>query len=191
MTFTVKLADATEAQLRQIAQEQLGISVHPSAKPDTIRAKIQAATDKTEFAVTVGKVERPAPKPVETADPSEPVPEGYTAPIAEPIYTITINKEEGPEGETPVPVSVNGRNMWIPRGAPARIKHRHYHALMNAERTVFDQPEGPKGPMVERQVLSYPVQVIAAPSQAELDAWAKYKADVQKMEVAAKVKKVA
>lgn len=179
--ITVTLADATESQLRQIAQEQLGLTVPANAKPDTIRAKIAAASDKTKFTVTVGKVEQPLPQPkAQVMRESRP---GFPDPVPEPMYTIIIDAQDTDGGDEPVPVNP-GRNMWIPRGKECRVKHRYVHVLQNAVRTVYDQPEDSKGPLVPRQVLAYPVRIVQAPSQAELDAWSKYKADLQAAEVA-------
>ena len=179
--ITVALSEATTEQMRQFANDVLGISIHPGAKPETIRAKIAAAYDKPEITVTVPEatVERlkPAPK-ITDSDVVE-----------EPWYTIIIAKTDDSGGDDPVPVSANGRNMWIERGKPQRIRHRYYHILENAVRSIYEQPEGPRGPLVERKVPAYPVTVKEAPSQAELDAWSKFKADQQAAEVAAKQRK--
>lgn len=189
-TITVQFDDATEDQLRQFATEALGMSIHPMAKLATIREKIRTAFEGAEFTLTVADAPAPAASPAKAVAANAPDGPFGIPVVAEPMYTIEIAVTSDVGGDQPVPVNPgSGRNMWIERGKPQRIKHRHYHALMNAMQTIYEQqrlPNGALGPMVARDALSYPVQVKEAPPQAELDAWAKYKADLQAAEVAAK-----
>ena len=196
-TRTIPLADATEDELRRFATEALGLPVGPLAKSELIRSRIATCYDRNEIILTVTEDDAPPvaseastspPATSAAAETPEPV-DGHpadVAEVAEPWYIIMIPETETSDGTDPVPVCPNGRNMFIERGKPQRIKHRYFDALNNAKQKVYEQPDGPQGKTVTREVLSYPFQVIEAPPQAELDAWSKYKADLQAAEVAEK-----
>ncbi len=179
-TKTVKFTEATRDELFEYATESLGLEAHHMLGAPKLRAKIKAAkTDITEFMVRVPEpeVEAVVLGPVMDIDPDE---------MAEPIYEIVILEGKESEDQAPVPVSVNGVNLFIPRNTPAKIKHRYWHALNNAVQILYDQPDGPEGDMVPRRVPAYPVNTLKYPPQAELDAWDAYRAKLQADEVAAK-----
>lgn len=201
-TKSIPIEDATEDQLRQFAKN-LGLDPHPAAKSLNLKGKIATVYSGDTIVVEVGEEDENAgpvptsPAEAETeAEPEAPLPAETSAvqPLPgaeeypEPRYTIVIAETPDKKGREPVPVCVNGRNMWIPRGQQVTIKHRYYHTLMNAVQTIYEQPDGPTGDMIPRNSLSYPVQLIQAPSDEELAGWAQHKADQQAAEVARKQK---
>ncbi|WP_395451194.1 hypothetical protein ACHMW7_16210 [Aminobacter sp. UC22_36] len=73
---------------------------------------------------------------------------------------IIIQAQEGPGGSDPVPVSVNGRAMWIERAKESRIPFEYFEALRNAVKKVYDpNPQG--GLMPPRNVPTYPFTVLS------------------------------
>ena len=73
--------------------------------------------------------------------------------------TIVLDRNDEPGGDQPVPVSVNGRNMFINRGEPSSIRFPFYEALRNAKRHVVEQARI-GDPPIERTVQAYPFQTI-------------------------------
>lgn len=73
--------------------------------------------------------------------------------------TIIIDRSDEPGGDQPVPVSVNGRNMFINRGEPSDVRYPYYAALLNAQRLVVEQSKIGDAPN-ERTVQAYPFQTI-------------------------------
>lgn len=182
-TITVPLSEATPAQMRQFATETLGLAIKQSDKPEAIRAKVAAAWDKENIVIT----EKDAPAPVTSAPvtsapastaPVSAAPAAPPAAAAPPVdlsqgsprmeeyVLIFIDKTDDAGGDQPVPVSVNGRNMWIERGKPQRVKRKYEHALGNALRVVYDQPDGPRSAPVAREVPSYPYRILSDPAPA-------------------------
>jgi hypothetical protein len=153
-TITVKLADATDAQLRQFASDHLGLTLQSLERGAPLRAKIQAAWDKDEITLALPD----APAALQTG--AAPTPADAPA-EAERMVTILIQKTDDAEGAQPVWVSVNGRGMFIERGKPQTIKERFLKALQNAVRTVYAQPDGATGEMVATEVPSYPYSIIS------------------------------
>jgi len=178
---TVLIEDATRDELATFAETVLGLEVHHLTQIPKLRSMISAVNPKlTQF-------QAPIPEPENARAPSEDA-EPYRAPVGEmeePRYDIIIPETEASDGQTAVPVSVNGRNMFIERGVRSTIKHRYYEVLNNAVQTLYDQPEGPQGPMIPRQIHAYGFSVLSAPPQEELDAWKAYQDKLQADRVAA------
>jgi hypothetical protein len=155
---TVKLSDATPAQLRYFAEVVLGIPLgpNPNIKAETLIAKIASVGyQRDEIAVPESVGQPVATVTAAIATGEAPSPE------AEPVRTILINRSDEPGGDQPVWVSVNGRGMFIPRGVPAKIKQRYVDVLRNAVRTVYEQGSGTHDPIVARDVQAYPFSIIA------------------------------
>jgi hypothetical protein len=160
----IKVAEATEAELRQFANDTLGLSVATNAKADSIRAKIAAAYDKAEFAI---EVKESAPVPIAgapaTAAPLtlEDIAKLPPAERDQYFVTVLIIKGETPDKQQPVTVSVNGRAMWIERGKPSPIRWPYFHALQNAIQINYHQEaKDPQGNLIGEEVPSYPYQVL-------------------------------
>jgi hypothetical protein len=77
------------------------------------------------------------------------------------MATIFIHESDRPGGTEPVPVAVNGRQMFIPRGQQCTIPWEYYHALDNAKHYVYQQ--GPNGELLSesrKEVHEYPFSVM-------------------------------
>lgn len=168
---TVPIADATDDELRTFAQQTLGVTFDKKAKRETMLAKIQQLWTKDAITVVVDE----APEQSGTA-PAAPVGKGANAMKSrggrsDPQVELLINEQETPDGKRPVFVSVNGVGMLIPRNERVKVGYRYYEVLKNATKTIHTQDE--EGNIYSHDVPSYPFQVFAMPSPAEIDAWLK------------------
>lgn len=146
----IPIATATAAQLADFASSHLGLEVNFRMGTAAIRAKM-ATTGFTKDEIEVDEPEEPAPaQPVAAgAKPRE-------------YVTIMIAAQESPGGSEPVPVSVNGKAMWIERSKPSRVPIEYYLALKNAVKYVYDPDPGPRGGLLPpREVTTYPVTLLA------------------------------
>lgn len=182
-TKKIPIEKATVADLRQFAQESLGIEIHHSCSLVTALAKVrEAGHDKPDITLQVpDEVEAPAagsaPRPVTAAQKAVP---------AVGKIKIRIPQSEEPGGKDHVPVSVNGRAMVIPRDQDVEIPYPFYHALKNAVRIVYEQkPEG--GISDGRPVPQYAFNTLSSESEikAAADHWLKIETDRQASERAA------
>lgn len=153
MSKTIRLAEASKAQMRHFAETHLGIAIHPNANEETVRAKVAAAWNRDEIEVP----DEPAPAPQEGSAP-RPVTAAQKPPEKGKVRVL-IAKTEEPGGEDDVPISVNGRAMLVPRGREVEIPAHYFEVLRNAVRTVYDSL--PDGGMVPREVPRYAFQRVA------------------------------
>lgn len=186
---TIKTATATDRQLLDFARTFLQIDgVQPNSSRETLLSKI--AKVHQHDTVTVVSTDDEAPEPEHNAPPARVVPDVLddglrmdTDSRSDPTYTIILQQQSGLGnfGKRPVPVGVNGRVMLIPRGIEVTIPARFFLALREAVESKFedvvDQDNPTKVERVETETLSYPFQIVKQPTQAELDTWAKAKAD--------------
>lgn len=172
----VPMDEATKADLREFAKQR-GVALMNFDSEERIKEKLYASGWHSDFIVLYEGQE-----PAKAA-----VPEGE---MAEPMVSLTIHQQEGKGGQRPIFVGVNGVGMLIPRLIPVNIKLRYYEALKNASETQYEYDEN-TGNLNPREVPSYPFQVHALPSKAELQAWHDYKARKQAEEVAAREGKAA
>lgn len=99
---------------------------------------------------------------IEVAE-DEPDIERINAPQPEPgerrMCTIRIPNQEIAGGGQPVPVAVNGKQMFIERDKDSRIPYEYMMALKDAQKMVFDQDAN--GTIIgQRLVPEYPFNVI-------------------------------
>jgi len=75
--------------------------------------------------------------------------------------TIRIHPNDLPGGDQPVPVSVNGTQIFLPRDEDIRIPYEYMEALDNAKHYVYKQ--GPNGELLypPREVHGYPFSKLA------------------------------
>lgn len=153
---TVPLAKATAEQLRTFAENYLGISPDANARVDQLRAQVQAAWGKDSIIVAPAAGQEPEapagspPRPVTAAQ--QPPPKGKVK--------IHIPMTDRPGGREPVPVSVNGRAMLIPRGEECEIPYAYYEVLKNAvELQYYEMPGG--GLSQPQAVQAIPYSVLA------------------------------
>jgi hypothetical protein len=153
----IPIAEASEAELRQFAETVLGMSIHPGAKIETVRAKVQAAWDKAEIVLPGDEVPKAAPPgvaPRPVTDSQQPPEQGKVR--------IIIQRTEDAGGDQPVPVGVNGRVMLIPRGKEVDIPIPYFKVLQKAITHRFEDLGDGKGiNPIPREVPLYPYQRVA------------------------------
>lgn len=156
--------------LNSLADDELrrycAVSCNLPAEQTTDRAKMTAALgligkkmdDLVEVpeVVNVG-VTSDAAKP---DSDQEPIDDKESIKRGEQVIEIVVQASEEAGGGEPVPVSVNGSAIWIPRGVPVRVKRKFADALNLAIRTVYDPDPGPLGgTLPPRDVRQYPYSV--------------------------------
>lgn len=159
---TVPIADATSQQLRLFALNTLGITISPSAKETTVRARVEAAWDKPDIPIgVVAPVDGESPQDLKAA--SDAVPQAVTdeqQPPAPGMVRLILGLTEDAGGDRPVEVGVNGKIMLIPRGEEVDIPESYFEVLEHAVTHKYDSlPDGGMNP-IPRKVPLYPFQVI-------------------------------
>ena len=174
----IALEQATVAQLTLYATTVLGLDIADRTPKPVIISKICAA------APELAEIE--VPDDAETEASPSPVPIGSRrrrdaaaqaqageglrgSSKSDPRVSLMIFESSEAGGKRPVYVGVNGTGMLIPRGQKVDVPYRYYLALSDAVQTVHVQNED--GTEESRDVNSYPFQVLAMPSEAEIDAW--------------------
>lgn len=169
-TVKIKLADASTEQLRWFASSYLNLEVSPSDNASSLRVAISRAWDDAEISVPSDMAGESKKAPRKTA--AAPAPGAALAPkdsSRDPRVTLIISRQDGPGGDRPVEVGVNGTLILIPRGEPATVAYRYYEALKNAVQTVYEQT--PDGDIIGRDVHTYPFQVTNMPPESAVQAW--------------------
>lgn len=145
---TININEATAPQLVAFAQTQLNIEgVSTSLSKAAIIAKIKAVG----YDQDTIEVEDASPKASAAAANGS---EGRK------MVTVYIPSSNEPGGQDPVPVSVNGSAMLIPRDQESPIPYEYYEALKNAVRQVYTPlPDGGMSP--PKDVPAYPFSRVA------------------------------
>lgn len=162
---TVKLTDATTAQLRYFAEVVLGLALgpNPNIKAETLIAKIASAGyQRDDITVPAGVGFETAPGPAAADTPAHAVDPGSYQ--RGPRASILIDRQEGPGGDRDVFVAVNGKSMLIPRGKPCDVGIPYVEALQHAVQTLYDMEED--GTITSREVPLYPVRILSMPAAA-------------------------
>jgi hypothetical protein len=145
----IPLAEASEAQLRAFAETHLGIDVHPNAKIETVRAKVQQAWGKDEIPV---QEDKPAMRQVGSA------PRSNTPRADATEFIVFVEREDKFDGDEPVPLGCNGKLLILPRGEWCAVPIRFLDSLRNAvEHRREGLKEGGLGPV--RKVNRYPYRI--------------------------------
>lgn len=162
---TVKIADANAEQLRWFATAVLGIDLgpNPNIRIETLRSKISAAGYQRDEITVPADLGNPAP----TTAPAGETPAHAVDPGSYqrgPKVKILIDRQEGPGGDRPVFVAVNGKSMLIERAVPSDVGLPYVEALAHATQTLYDMDEG--GNITSREVPLYPMRILAMPAAA-------------------------
>lgn len=178
--------DASREQLMDFAVNQLGLTIHKSTNTQTLIAKIKAGYSE-EFIVIKDEANEPAP-PAAASEPSAPPapPKALTArTLKAPMVTIQLHQQEGPGGRRPLPFTVNGSTMLVPRGRDSEVPYYIYEAMRNGKQMVVEYEVDDRGDEVEvhKEVNSFPFDVKRLPPDDEVAAW---KAAVDKIDAAAR-----
>lgn len=174
MSNRIALADATEAQMREFATNHLGLEVKPSDNASKLRVAIAKAWSEPTIIVSEAGAAQAQTEAV-SAKPKAAAPVRSSGALVpkdshkDPRVTLIVARQEGPGGDRPVEVAVNGTLILIPRGEPVTIAYRYYEALNNAVQTIYEQDRD--GEVIGRDVHAYPFQVMAMPTPDEVSAW--------------------
>lgn len=150
----VEISEAKPEQLREFANETLGLNLPPNTLETTLRARITAAHDKT--FITVKDEEEPTaqvgpkPKPVTAAQEDPP----------DLMVKVYINQTEEPGGSDPVKLSCNGSAMLVPRGKDVLIHVKFVEILRNATQMKYE-PLADGGLSEGRKVPLYPFSILS------------------------------
>ncbi len=162
----VPLADATRDQLHRFAAMILGLELSGRPQRDTLLAKI-AESGYTRDVIP----DMPAPAaPTPANDMGMQV---YKYEGRE-FTNILISIDENPGGDRPVPVQVNGKLMYIPRGKIVGVPVEYALNLNDAvqykyEQGSTNQETGDTAPLsAPREVHSYPFSFQSAAARAEM-----------------------
>lgn len=154
----VPVHEATAEQLRQYAANVLGLDIHPNAKRETILARIMAVTGD---ALTEIDVDEGPDADLPVGAPPQPATTQQHGPTPGKVRVI-INTVDEPGGSEPVPLSVNGRAMLVPRGRQVDIPSHYFEVLKNATKMVYDPSPEPEGGLLPPRIVPmYPYQRIA------------------------------
>jgi hypothetical protein len=145
----IAIADASAKQLADFAETNLGIE---GVDYRLGKAKIEEKMRATMYDKDYIEVEDEQ-APIQRIDP--PVTLG-----ARRMATIIIANQEKAGGTEPVPVAVNGRQMFIPRQAPQTIPWEYMHALDNAKKFVYETDENGSLKPNPAEVHEYPFTVV-------------------------------
>lgn len=169
MTDTVSLPveQASDEQLRWFIEHALGIPLTRKVmKRDELLARLHQAGHSGPVQVMAGHGTAPA-SPTPTPTTPTPAPAAEAAALAPGSYQsgrkarIVIDRQDGPGGDRPVFVAVNGSSILIPRGEPVLVGMPYVEALTNATMTLFDQnPE--TGEITARDVPVHPFRILQA-----------------------------
>lgn len=155
--ITVKLAEASTAQIREYATISMGLEIHGNAGKNAILAKMQeAGFDRDEIQVWPShdqKAEKAKQSTAELAHEDE---------TGRKFYRVLIAEQDKPGGAEPVAVSVNGKAMFIPRGEPVNVPAEYFEVLQNAVEFIYPEFDGSDlgGLKAPRKVQSYPFSVL-------------------------------
>lgn len=161
---TVKIVDATDAQLREFGRDVLQLPMPPNCKRETLEAKISAAWNKDEIPVSEAPADNSVapegqkPEPVSTAQQDG---NNEDDPMERKVK-IQINASEAPGGDQPVPLSVNGVAILVPRDEVVEIKEKYVQVLEAAVQDKYDVDEDGNIIPTPRKVKRYPFQRVAA-----------------------------
>lgn len=156
----VSIEEATLPQLKAFGEAVLGLDLARNATAQVVRGKMQEAGYNADF-ITVFETVEPG-----VASHTDGQSARQSARIVKEsgrvFYRVLIPNEEKPGGEEPVPVSVNGRLMYIPRGQPAEVPEEYVEVLENAQAYVYEPytGEGLGGLKPPKVVKSYPFSYV-------------------------------
>ncbi|ESZ60650.1 hypothetical protein NL532_24065 [Mesorhizobium sp. C120A] len=145
----ILIADASAKQLADYAETVLGLEgVDYRLGKGKIEEKMRAVLYDKDF-IEVEDDEAP----IARINPPAPT-------NARRMATIIIPNQDKAGGTEPVPVAVNGRQLWIPRQAPQTIPWEYMHALDNAKKFVYETDGNGTLILPPSEVHEYPFSVL-------------------------------
>lgn len=145
------LSEASADQLRTFALSYLGMTFPGNTQAETMRAKIGYAWSKDHILLAdpVDEGVQVPPKLAEQEGPKDKV-------------RVIIQRTEDAGGDEPVPLSVNGRAMLVPRGEPVDIPREYFEVLEHAVTHRYEALRDGGISSVPREIPLYPHQVVHA-----------------------------
>lgn len=159
MTEPFDVENASHEELLAFAKDTLGLKLPWNLPEDKARERVRQELD--------GPPEPVAPQRaragIEDVVPLKDLPLEDTA--------VIVIAEGDRNAVNPVPVIVNGRSFYIPRGRRIRVPNYVVGVLNDAveSRWYHEDPDDLESPKIERKVPSYPFQVFPASAAAEND----------------------
>lgn len=149
-TQKILIADASAKQLADFAENALNLEgINYRMGTDAILSKMRVAMYDKDFIEVAGEEAR-----IQRIDPPRPQ-------SARRMATIRIYNQETPGGTEPVPVAVNGKQMFIPRDRDCEVPWEYYHALDNAKKYVYEQDAALQlNTSTRKEVHEYPFSLI-------------------------------
>lgn len=176
----VLLKDATRDQMWRFAKINLQLAnLQPNIGDDKLRERIKSCTGEDEIYThesekeEIGKAVR-NPVDLRTARKSNVKLDPLRFAYRDPRFLIQIVPEKGKGGKAPVPVSVNGTCMLLPRGEQIEVPARYFFALSCAVQTLIEDAIDEKTKVFERtetDVQTYQYTILRQPTADEIDAW--------------------
>lgn len=160
----VIIDEATEDQLRSFALTVLGLDIDGRTKSrEALMARITEAGWAQAHIIVPEEVQPGPARNVGGARNTRPgksyVLDGET--VEETDVRIMVHTKDGPGGERPVPVAVNGSLMLIPRGQEVWVPSRYVEALEHAEEYAYEEyRDGTGGLKAPRRVKAYPFSYV-------------------------------
>ena len=148
------IEQASAEEVREFARIAFGLDIASGAHKTTVMAQLEA----------VGYIS----DEITIYDPTQPTQSTATAGTVKneqgkDCYRILIPEEDKAGGQEPVPVSVQGSAMLVPRGKPCLVPVAYVEALQNAVSYFYERSEGPLGGIGRRrEVPAIPYQILPA-----------------------------
>lgn len=149
-TQKIQIEAASAKQLADFAEQVLGLDgIDYRLGKDKIAEKMRTAQyDKDFIEVSVEEPDILRREPPRAAS-------------ARRMATIRIHNQETPGGTDPVPVAVNGKQMFIERDKDQTIPWEYYHALDNARKYVYQQDSALRlDQSTRKEVHEYPFSLV-------------------------------
>lgn len=145
------LLDLDIAELRRFAK-LMGVNAQRDWKKEDFVKAIKAKHAAAELSIHTSALS-------ETNLGKDPLPPGHAR--------ILVHRDPSPgHSNSPIPVGLNGRTFFVPRGVEVVIPLEYVDVLADAKSTILRQKKEPSrdepyGQVVEEDILSYPFQVLA------------------------------
>lgn len=133
----VMIENATEKQLRDFVTIIMGLEIKDGATKDDMTSLLEVAGYNLPDIPTMQRADE---APLFSDATGSPRPRTFKHKFGgkeRDCVAIFINQEDKTGGEEPVPVSVNGVQLWIPRGARHVVPAEYVEVLENAEKFVY------------------------------------------------------
>ena len=151
------IKDAIASELRDFASVMQGIETDGSENSNTMKGRLTQAGWNNDYII----VAEEAAAPAETTRPTSYRKTKNAAGQTVKEVCINLQARDGPGGSRPVPVSVNGSVMLIPRGKAVWVPEHYEEALRHAVQRTYEASDD--GLANSSEVTAYPYSVVTPP----------------------------